>query len=308
MSPRPDIVWSKKIARVTAGQVILWSSAAVLALAIHAGGGWWGMRAPPAMPADQGEPMAIMIDLAPFAMAPSAEEEQIAPDLVESVPADAAPAPDEAEPVEPVETAEVAEPAPPETEDVSEPEIVEPVEPEEPIEAEEPLEPLEPVPEVVDVPLPTPRPNRPPPPPKVAEAPREREKPRPRPQRSAPSREATRAQVQAPQNAPQVAAPQSSRGAASATPARWHSRVLAHLERRKRYPANARRQRLQGIAQVRFTVDANGNVQSVSLASSSGVAEFDQEVISLVRRASPVPAPPPDANRTVVVPVNFNLR
>ena len=313
MSRRPDIAWSKQVARASVGQIFLWSSAAALALAAHAGAAWWIMREPPASPMEQGAPVAIMIDLAPVAMAPAAEEEQIAPDAVESVAAEAAPTPDEAEPVEPVETAELVEPVTPEAEEVSEPEAVEPIEPE-PVEAEEPLEPAEPieeaevVPEVVDVPIPTPRPNRPPPPPKVAEKPREPERTRPRPQRSAPSREATRAQVQAQQNAPQVAAPQSNRGAASVSPARWQSRLMAHLERRKRYPANARRQRLEGVAQVQFTIDANGNVQSVALAGSSGIAELDQEVVAMVRRASPVPAPPPGVNRTIVVPVRFNLR
>jgi periplasmic protein TonB len=28
----------------------------------------------------------------------------------------------------------------------------------------------------------------------------------------------------------------------------------------------------------------------------------------MVRRASPVPAPPPGVNRTIMVPVRFNLR
>jgi len=308
MSHRPDIAWSKQVSRASVGQIFLWSCAAALALAAHAGAVWWIMREPPASPMEQGAPVAIMIDLAPVAMAPPAEEEQIAPDTVESVAAEAAPTPDEAEPVEPAETAELVEPVTPEAEEVSEPPSMEPVEAEEPLEPVETIEEAEVVPEVVDVPIPTPRPNRPPPPPKVAEKPREPERTRPRPQKSAPSREATRAQVQAQQNAPQVAAPQSNRGAASVSPARWQSRLLAHLERRKRYPANARRQRLEGVAQVRFTIDANGNVQSVALAGSSGVAELDQEVMAMVRRASPVPAPPPGVDRTIVVPVRFNLR
>jgi periplasmic protein TonB len=83
---------------------------------------------------------------------------------------------------------------------------------------------------------------------------------------------------------------------------------MAHLERRKRYPAEARRAGRQGTAQVRFSIDANGNVQSVSLTSSSGVAELDAEVVALVRRASPVPAPPPGVSRTIVVPIRFSMR
>lgn len=311
MSQRSDIAWSRQLARSSVGQIILWTSAAALAIVAHAGAAWWVMKEPPAAPADPGAPVAIMIDLAPVAMAPAAEEEQIAPDAVDSVAAEAAPPPEEAEPVEPVETAELAEPVPVEPENVTEPDPVEPVEPEQPVEAEaiEPIEPIEEaVPEVVNVPIPTPRPNRPPPPPRVAEKPRETERTQQRPQRESPSRDARRAQVQTQQNAPQAAAPQSSRGASNVSPARWQSRLLAHLERRKRYPASARRQRLEGVAQVRFTIDGSGNVQSVALAGSSGIAELDQEVVAMVRRASPVPAPPPGVNRTIVVPVRFNLR
>src|SRR5690606_25661826 len=99
----------------------------------------------------------------------------------------------------------------------------------------------------VEVPIPMVRP----------EPPRQQERPRPRQQqqRPTPSRDATRAQVQTQQEAPRAAAPQTNRGAASVSPARWQSRLLAHLERRKRYPSQARRQRQEGIAQVRFTID-----------------------------------------------------
>lgn len=98
------------------------------------------------------------------------------------------------------------------------------------------------------------------------------------------------------------------RGRAGISPARWQSQLMAHLERRKRYPRGARSRGEQGIAQVRFTIDAGGNVTSASLVSSSGFAELDREALDLVRRASPVPAPPPDVSRTIVAPLRFNIR
>ena len=98
------------------------------------------------------------------------------------------------------------------------------------------------------------------------------------------------------------------RSRCEATPARWQARVASHLERRKRYPSAARKQGQQGTAQVRFTIDGSGNVQSVSLVRSSGVPLLDEEVVALVRRASPVPAPPPGVNRTIVVPIRFSMR
>src|SRR5690606_21775711 len=118
MSQRSDIAWSRQLARSSVGQVILWTSAAALAIVAHAGAAWWVMKEPPTAPADPGAPVAIMIDLAPVAMAPAAKEEQIASDVVDSVAAEAAPPPEEAEPVESVETAELAEPVPDEPDDV----------------------------------------------------------------------------------------------------------------------------------------------------------------------------------------------
>jgi len=303
MSGRPDIAWSKHVARVSLGQLLLWSSAAALAVAAHAGAAWWIMRAPPAPAVDLGAPVAIMIDLAPVPMAPASDEEEVSADTVDSAAAEGTPVPDEAEPVETVEP-EVAE-----IEEQIEPEDVEP-EPAPEVETAEPVEPDVELPDVAEVPLPTPRPT---PKPKVAEKPREPEKPKQvvkqvKQQAPAPSREARAAKVQAQQEAPRAAAPQSNRGASGMSPQRWQSRLLAHLERRKRYPASAKRKRLEGTAQVRFTIDDSGNVQSVALAGSSGVPEFDEEVVAMVRRASPVPPPPPGVDRTIVVPVRFDIR
>lgn len=313
MSSRPDIAWSKLLARGSINQIFLWASAAALALAAHAGAAWWLLQEPPEPAVDLGAPVAIMIDLAPVPMAPAALEEEVAPDAVDSMAAEDVPVTEEAEPVE---TAELIEPDTAEA--VTEPEPVEPVETEvaeveEPVEPE-PVEEVEPdleLPEVTEIPLPRPKLSAPKP--KVVEKPREPEKPKqaqlqPKQKAPAPSRDARAAKVVAQQEAPRAAAPLSSRGASSVSPAKWQSRMLAHLERRKRYPAAAKRKRLEGTAQVRFTIDESGNVLSVSLAGSSGVPELDEEVISMVRRASPVPPPPPGVNRTIVVPVRFNIR
>ncbi|WP_338060694.1 energy transducer TonB [Bradyrhizobium yuanmingense] len=47
---------------------------------------------------------------------------------------------------------------------------------------------------------------------------------------------------------------------------------------------------------------------SASLARSAGSAELDREVIALVHRASPVPAPPAGARRSITAPVRFSPR
>ena len=214
-----------------------------------------------------------------------------------------------AEAVEPV--VEPVEPEPIEEIEEIPPETVEAIEPE-PVEEIEPIEEMVAALDPVEVPLPQVRPE--PPKEEVKEKPKEkpRRKPEPvkaKPKPSAPATEQRRAQVQTQREAPRAAAQQNSSGASSSvSPARWQARVASHLERRKRYPSAARKQGQQGTAQVRFTIDGSGNVQSVSLVRSSGVPLLDEEVVALVRRASPVPAPPPGVNRTIVVPIRFSMR
>ena len=64
-----------------------------------------------------------------------------------------------------------------------------------------------------------------------------------------------------------------------------------------------RRQRGEG--------DASGSVTSARVARSSGSAELDKAALDMVRRASPVPAPPPEIARSrmnISVPVQFSLK
>jgi periplasmic protein TonB len=178
------------------------------------------------------------------------------------------------------------------------PEEVEPEPVEEQADVQEPP-PALPEPEAA---MPVARP-KPPEPVKKVEKKREPVRERRKPQAAA----AVPAQAQVKQGT-RTAAAQNAAGtmASSLSPARWQSRLMAHLERRKRFPAGA--QGKTGVAHVRFTLDAQGNVLSASLARASGVAAFDAEVVALVRRASPLPAPPAGVNRTVVAPVKFENR
>lgn len=320
MSLRPDIAWSRQLAGTPLSLMALWAFAGTMVIAAHGTAGWYVMQDRTAPLAETAEPAAIMIDLASVPMAPAALEEQIAADEVDSIAAEAVPV--ETMPAEVMEEAEIVEEIEPvEPLPMQEAEPVETVEASEPVDVEEvieeALEPIDPIEEQVAAldPVELPRPQiRPEPPRKQEVKPEARqEKPRKKPEaskaRQQPSAEKRRAQMVSQQNAPRAAAPQNSNGAVSSvSPARWQARLASHLERRKRYPAAARRQGQQGTAQVRFTIDASGNVQTVSLVRSSGVAMLDDEVMSLVRRASPVPAPPPGVNRTVVVPIRFSVR
>lgn len=88
----------------------------------------------------------------------------------------------------------------------------------------------------------------------------------------------------------------------------WQSALQVHLERKKRYPRMAKLRGQQGIPWVSFTMDREGNVLEVALFKPSGIAALDQEVIELVRRAEPLPAPPKAVTGnpiSMAVPVAF---
>ncbi|MDO7836268.1 TonB family protein [Sphingobium sp. HBC34] len=88
----------------------------------------------------------------------------------------------------------------------------------------------------------------------------------------------------------------------------WEGRVLAQLNKYRRYPRSALLRRRQGVPYVRFVMDRDGNVLSSTLERSSGVVELDREAVSLPERAEPLPKPPGDKPGTtleLVVPVEF---
>lgn len=285
--------------RTWGGEVMLWAGAGLVVSAVHVGAVAWALSESPPPPPDASPPAAIMVEFAPEQVAQETEQDaDIAPDQpmveqAESVPEDE-PEP-ELEPEEPVE------PEPEPVEEVTEEteEIAEPVEEE--VESFEEM--VETRVEKVVVPIPPPKPKPP------RRDVRQR-KPQPQSQLSSPAPRTTAPpKIEAPR-ADRTAAAQNARGrnAPRISPASWQSRLLAHLERRKRYPSRAKRRREEGVAYVRFSIDANGNVLSARLTRSSGFPDLDAEVVAMVTRASPVPAPPPGIEGTITVPVRFKLR
>ncbi|KZN60355.1 energy transducer TonB [Pseudoalteromonas luteoviolacea] len=91
----------------------------------------------------------------------------------------------------------------------------------------------------------------------------------------------------------------------------WKGRVQAHLERKKRYPRSAKIRAQQGAPWVKFSINRQGEVLSVSLYKASGITALDKEAIALVKRAQPLP-PPPDSIEgnpiTMAVPIAFFIK
>jgi protein TonB len=99
--------------------------------------------------------------------------------------------------------------------------------------------------------------------------------------------------------------------ALSAVIRRWESELVAHIERFKRYPADARARGDTGLVRVTFTIDREGRVLESHLAQSSGFPALDQEVLTMLTRAQPVPRPPEHISVDILsftIPVRFNIR
>lgn len=152
---------------------------------------------------------------------------------------------------------------------------------------------------------------KPPTPPKVEKAevvlPTKVEPPKPKPkkkkQKKAPR--TTAPQSSQAQRADRAAAPAEGM-ASSMSPTSWRGALMAHLNRHKRFPSGAAG---AGVATVAFTIDRSGRVLSARLVRSAGNSALDAEAASLPRRASPVPAPPPDVGGgsiTLAVPIRFS--
>lgn len=153
----------------------------------------------------------------------------------------------------------------------------------------------------VNVPLPPPRPS---------------DLPRPEPRQTSamqahaasPSRASPQPRAESPQAA-RTAAPETARGRNShQATARWQARLLAHLERHKRYPHEARLRREDGVVHLGFRIDESGLVTAARIVRSSGHQSLDDEVLRMIHRASPVPAPPDGTSRNLTVPIRFSLR
>ena len=90
----------------------------------------------------------------------------------------------------------------------------------------------------------------------------------------------------------------------------WEGRVLARLERSKRFPAAARSRREQGVVTIRFRLDRHGHVLSSSIARSSGSRILDAEALATLERAEPLPPIPPGRpdEIEILVPIEFFMR
>jgi TonB family protein len=90
--------------------------------------------------------------------------------------------------------------------------------------------------------------------------------------------------------------------------ATWQKALMVHLNRNKRFPTRGKRHSAE--VDVAFTLDRLGHVVTASIVKSSGDPTFDEAALAMMKRADPVPAPPPalaDEGLSFEMPVIFRV-
>jgi protein TonB len=110
---------------------------------------------------------------------------------------------------------------------------------------------------------------------------------------------------------PTPAVPARVKGGAPRIEPSWQTALVRHLQQYKRYPGEAQARGDQGVVQLSFTVDRAGHVLNREIVRSSGHRELDNEVMSMIERAQPLPPFPatmPQAKLELTVPIRFSLQ
>lgn len=91
----------------------------------------------------------------------------------------------------------------------------------------------------------------------------------------------------------------------------WQRDVVLAISKAKRYPPQARRQRIEGEVSVRFTLDSYGSLLSAEIASSSGADVLDRAALAVLEELGKLPTPPNHLSGeafTLIIPLRYRFR
>jgi len=247
-----------------------WIAAGMLVMALHVGGAAAALWQWPDEEVDEEPEGAMMLELAPMPIAPREEMQNLAPGPLAE---DSVPTP----PVEEVKETKLEEIPPLEESPLApKPEVeLEKIKPVEEKEEEEDKKPQEQV----------------------------------QAQTVASSQASAPPKIEAAQEGPKAAAPlQGNSRKPNQAQLSWQKSLNLHLSKHKRYPSEARSQRIQGVVTVGFSIDLQGRVTNARVMKGSGSSLLDEEAIAMLNRASPLPAPPDDSISNLSLPIQFNIK
>lgn len=87
----------------------------------------------------------------------------------------------------------------------------------------------------------------------------------------------------------------------------YEKALIYLLSKAKKYPERARRRGITGDGTIRLKINKDGSINYLQIAKSTGSEILDQELLLLVKRASPLPPVPVGVKADFLIPVRFAL-
>ena len=91
----------------------------------------------------------------------------------------------------------------------------------------------------------------------------------------------------------------------------WQKAIVAKIRDNQDYPRSAITRQLEGRAQIRVTIGADGTIQDYEILEQTGHDVLDRQVPRLLKRLDPLPAPPAkllkDGSFTFKLPLVWRL-
>jgi protein TonB len=85
------------------------------------------------------------------------------------------------------------------------------------------------------------------------------------------------------------------------------SKVKSIVDKKKRYPEEAKRFGVAGKVSIKITVNNDGSIKDFSLIKSSGSRILDQEALALIKSIVKFPEPPEGKELTFVLTIDYQL-
>lgn len=76
--------------------------------------------------------------------------------------------------------------------------------------------------------------------------------------------------------------------------------IKRKIQENKKYPYQARKENIEGIVEMQFSIDRCGLLKEVNVINSSGYKILDEEALATIKRASPYPEIPKKLNTDVL--------
>ncbi len=90
----------------------------------------------------------------------------------------------------------------------------------------------------------------------------------------------------------------------------YFSKLMAELNRHKRYPVLSKRRKEEGVVMVALAIARDGSILFTRIRNSSGHESLDKAAVELVNDASPLPSVPDSLTQVpleVVIPIEYSL-